>query len=92
MFDGRETHAPLNNGQTFAANLAADLTQQALDAITTHAQAAQAPTAAQLADIVGFELGLFTAQAHDAGAGSLSAGRARRPRQPCKSALLSGNQ
>jgi hypothetical protein len=31
MFDGRETHAPLNNGQTFAANLAADLTQQALD-------------------------------------------------------------
>jgi cytochrome c peroxidase len=73
MFDGRETHAPLNNGQTFAPNLAADLTQQALDAITTHAQAVQAPTAAQLADIVGFELGLFTAQAHDAGAGSLSA-------------------
>jgi hypothetical protein len=73
MFDGRETHAPLNDGQTFAANLAADLTQQAIDAITTHAQGAQVPTAAQLADIVGFELGLFTAQAHDAGAGSLSA-------------------
>jgi len=36
MFDGRETHAPLNNGQTFAANLVADLTQQAIDAITTH--------------------------------------------------------
>ncbi len=73
MFDGRETHQPLNNGETFAANLAADLTQQALDAITTHAQAAQAPTAAQLTDIVDFELGLYTAQAHDANAGSLRA-------------------
>jgi hypothetical protein len=73
MFDGRETHEPLNNGQTFATNLAADLTQQALDAITTHAQAVQAPTAAQLADIVSFELGLFTAQARDANAGSLRA-------------------
>ena len=39
MFDGRETHVPLNNGQTFAANLTTDLTQQALDAITIHAQA-----------------------------------------------------
>lgn len=73
MFDGRETHAPLNNGQTFAANLATDLTQQALDAITIHAQAAQSPTPAELADIVGFELSLFTAQARDADAGSLRA-------------------
>jgi cytochrome c peroxidase len=73
MFDGRETHVPLNNGQTFAANLATDLTQQALDAITIHAQAAQPPTSAQLADIVGFELGLYTAQARDAYAGSLRA-------------------
>ena len=52
MFDGRETHALLNNGQTFLANLNTDLTQQALDAITIHAQAAQPPTASQLADIV----------------------------------------
>jgi cytochrome c peroxidase len=73
MFDGRETHVPLNNGQTFAANLATDLTQQALDAITIHAQAAQPPTSAELADIVGFELGLFSAQARDADAGSLHA-------------------
>lgn len=73
MFDGRETHAALNNGQTFLANLNTDLTQQALDAITIHAQAAQPPTASQLADIVGFELGLFSAQVYDAGAGSLSA-------------------
>jgi hypothetical protein len=73
MFDGRETHVPLNNGQTFLANLNTDLTQQALDAITIHAQAAQPPTASQLADIVRFELGLFSAQVSDADAGSLSA-------------------
>jgi cytochrome c peroxidase len=73
MFDGRETHALLNNGQTFLANLNADLTQQALDAVTIHAQAAQPPTASQLADIVAFELGLFSAQVYDADAGLLSA-------------------
>jgi hypothetical protein len=73
MFDGRETHVPLNDGQTFLANLNADLTQQAIDATTTHAQAAQPPTAGQLADIVGFELGLFSAQVYDADAGSLNA-------------------
>ncbi len=72
MFDGRETHALLNNGQTFLANLNTDLTQQALDAITIHAQAAQPPTASQLADIVRSELGLFSAQVYDARAGSLS--------------------
>jgi cytochrome c peroxidase len=76
MFDGRETHALLNNGQTFATNLNTDLTQQALDAITIHAQASQPPTSAQLADIVGFELGLFSAQVYDANAGSLTAGGA----------------
>lgn len=71
MFDGRETHVPLNDGKTFAVNLATDLTQQALDAITIHAQAGQPPTGAQLADIVGFELGLFSAQARDERAGPL---------------------
>ena len=73
MFDGRETHAPLNNGPTFLANLNTDLTQQALDAITIHAQASQSPTPAELADIVGFELGLFSSQVFDADAGLLSA-------------------
>ena len=73
MFDGRETHALLNNGQTFLANLNTDLTQQAIDATTIHAQAAQPPTASQLADMVGFELGLFSAQVYDANAGLLSA-------------------
>jgi cytochrome c peroxidase len=73
MFDGRETHALLNNGGTFLANLNTDLTQQALDAITIHAQATQPPKASQLADIVRFELGLFSAQVYDAGAGALNA-------------------
>jgi cytochrome c peroxidase len=73
MFDGRETHAPLNALATFPANLSADLTQQAIDATLTHAQATQPPTADQLGDIVGFELGLYTAQAYDYRAGSLSA-------------------
>jgi cytochrome c peroxidase len=49
MFDGRESLTyPLNDGQTFAANLNTDLTQQATDATLTHAQAAQPPTAVQL--------------------------------------------
>jgi cytochrome c peroxidase len=73
MFDGRETHEPLNNGATFLANLNADLTQQAIDATNIHAQAAQPPTPSQLADMVGFELGLFSAQVYDANAGLLSA-------------------
>ena len=73
MFDARETKNPLNNGATFLANLTADLTQQALDATVIHAQAVRAPTDAQLRDIVQFELGLFTAQAHDAKAGPLRA-------------------
>jgi len=77
MFDGRETIAPLNNGQTFQPNLIADLTHQATDATLIHAQAAQAPTAAQLAGIVGFEMGLFTAQARDQRAGQLGAREAQ---------------
>jgi cytochrome c5 len=71
MFDGRETHQPLNVALTFPTNLKMDLTTQALDAINTHTQAVVAPTAAQLADIVAFELGLFTAQSRDDLAGSL---------------------
>ena len=93
MFDGRETHVPLNNGQTFLANLNTDLTQQALDAITIHAQAAQPPTPSQLADIVGFELGLFSAQVYDADAGSLNAnGAVWRTRESGRPAVLSGDQ
>ncbi len=77
MFDGRDTVAPLNAPATFAANLVTDLTQQALEATLGHAQAAAAPTARQLAEIVDFEVNLFSAQSWDRRAGSLRAGRAR---------------
>lgn len=73
MFDGRETIAPLTNGRTFQANLAADLAHQVIDATLEHAQAANPPTDGQVDQIVGFELGLFTAQARDQLAGSLGA-------------------
>jgi cytochrome c peroxidase len=73
MFDGRETKQPLNVRASFPANLAADLTQQAIDAIAIHAQGTQAPSTAQLDDIIGFELSLYTAQSYDDDAGSLRA-------------------
>jgi cytochrome c peroxidase len=77
MFDGRETIAPLNSEQTFFANLIADLTHQAIDATTEHAQATQPPTASQLSQIVDFEMGLYTAQLRDRQAGPLSSGGAQ---------------
>ena len=55
MWDGREP----------------SLQSQAKDATLGHAQATVAPTDAQIADIVAFENGLFTAQEIDARAGSL---------------------
>jgi hypothetical protein len=64
MWDGRETV----KGQSIRA----DLRQQAVDATTGHAQGA-APTPQQIEQIVAFELSLFTAQAIDIGAGSLTA-------------------
>jgi cytochrome c peroxidase len=73
MFDGRETKQPLNVRASFPANLAADLTQQAIDAIAIHAQGTQAPSTAQLDDIIDFELGLYTAQSYDNAAESLRA-------------------
>jgi cytochrome c peroxidase len=71
MFDGRETVAPLNNSQTFAANLMTDLKHQALDATLGHAQASVAPTDAQLNQIAAFESALNSAQAVDSNAGKL---------------------
>jgi len=62
MIDGRESVAPLGEGDTFLANLQTDLKQQASDATTGHAQALKPPNDAQLAEIVDFELGLYTAQ------------------------------
>ena len=71
MFDGRETGAPLTDANTFSTNLTADLTGQAISAVLGHAQGAAPPTAAQLADIVNFEMGLSTAQTHDNNGGDL---------------------
>ena len=68
MWDGRETV----KGQSIRA----DLLTQASDATTGHAQGAP-PAAAQLEQIVDFELSLFTAQTNSRGAGSLTARRAR---------------
>ena len=64
MWDGRETV----KGQAIRV----DLATQASDATTGHAQGAPL-TSAQAEQIVEFELGLFTAQTHDHGAGSLKA-------------------
>lgn len=69
MWDGRETQK--NSTGTFDLN--ASLTQQAIDATLGHAQATNPPTAQQLAQIVGFETALYTAQINDENAGSLSA-------------------
>jgi cytochrome c peroxidase len=73
MFDGRETHASLNNSLTFEANLTSDLMTQAIDATNIHAQAEVPPTLAQQTEIVNFELGLSSAQLADNRAGLLSA-------------------
>jgi cytochrome c peroxidase len=70
MFDGRETLMPLNNAQTVDANMNFDLVDQAKSAVTGHAQGV-APSDAQLAQIVQFEMGLSTAQVRDNAAGSL---------------------
>jgi len=72
MFDGRESYVyPLNNAQTFQANLNTDLTQQAIDATLTHAQANNPPTTTQLSQIVGLEFALNSAQLNDFFAGNL---------------------
>jgi cytochrome c peroxidase len=61
MFDGREP----------------SLTSQAMDATLGHAQANAAPTDAQLAEIVAFETGIYTAQEIDRGIGVLHRDGAR---------------
>ncbi len=71
MWDGRETLLPLDDESTFKANLVFDLKHQALDAILGHSQADKPPSDDQLAEIVSFETGLFTAQLSDDRAGPL---------------------
>jgi cytochrome c peroxidase len=75
MWDGRES-APQTGTQKIAlatnpADLLADLAHQAIDATTGHAQGI-VPTAAQVQDIVNFEMGLSSAQAYDYFAGPLN--------------------
>ncbi len=76
MWDGRESAAQTGTQKitlaTNPADLLADLAHQAIDATTIHAQGA-APTAAQVQDIVNFEMALTTAQGYDYEAGSLTA-------------------
>ena len=58
------------------------LEQQAINATLGHAQALQAPTSAQVAQIVAFENSVYSAQLKDRLAGRLRpGGRQRRPRQ-----------
>ena len=76
MFDGRETVAPLNDPQTFAANLLTDLKHQAMDATLGHAQAAAAPSDEQQTQMAEFELALNSAQAVDDRVGRLDSDHA----------------
>jgi hypothetical protein len=73
MWDARETASPLNLPSAFAANLDADLAAQSANAILTHEQGATAPTSAQLDQLAAFEEGLYSAEATDNNAGSLTA-------------------
>jgi cytochrome c peroxidase len=79
MWDGRESFAPTTQKISFATNpgdLLADLTQQASDAVSIHAEGTVPLTAAQQQGIVAFETGLHTAQTVDMKAGKLTAGGA----------------
>jgi cytochrome c peroxidase len=73
MWDGRESPAAsaLNSEATISQNMTTDLTQQAKDAVATHAQGTVVPSQQQIDDILAFELGLTTAQIYDASAGVL---------------------
>jgi len=70
MWDGRETVFGAIPGKSINLNQA--LTNQATDATLGHAQATQAPTAEQVAQIVAFETALYTAQEVDWNAGFLT--------------------
>lgn len=74
MWDGRESTPPSTQKITYpdTGQLLADLSQQAIDATTGHAQGL-IPTTAQVQDIVTLETSLRTAQAYDYQAGLLNA-------------------
>ncbi len=77
MWDGRENVFVDPAATLKVIDLSTSLANQANDATLGHAQAALALTTAQRQAIVAFELALFTAQASDKAAGSLSAAGAR---------------
>ncbi len=80
MWDGRETVFGAVAGKSI--DLTASLTNQAVDATMGHAQGTLRPSDQQLAQIVGFESALYTAQTNDGNAGSLNAqGGAGGPEQ-----------
>jgi cytochrome c peroxidase len=70
MFDGREFPLPTTQKPFTEQEILASLKQQAIDATEGHAQGSR-PTDEQLAQIVAFETGIFTAQARDNRAGRL---------------------
>src|SRR4029077_167935 len=77
MFDGRESSVqtgttPITSGN-YPQSLLDDLAHQSVDATMGHAQGlAPGPTTAQQQAIVAFEMALYTGQANDNVAGSLS--------------------
>ena len=78
MFDGRESSAATGTTKisfdNYPNSLRSDLMHQSVDATTGHAQGdGSHPTVAEQQQIVDFEMGLFTAQAVSATAGSLNA-------------------
>ncbi|OOG56449.1 cytochrome c peroxidase [Rhodanobacter sp. C03] len=75
MWDGRETAVPFKPPMDAGVDhedLLESLASQARDAITGHEQAAAAPSAAVIDQIVQFESHLFTAQFADQDAGQLN--------------------
>lgn len=72
MWDTRESVSPLSAAATFSANLNSDLSAQAANAIVTHEQGSKALTMPQLAALASFEEDLYTAEATNTQAGSLS--------------------
>jgi cytochrome c peroxidase len=75
MWDGRESTPPSTEKITYVTNpndLLFDLRHQAAAATAGHAQGAVPLPPQQQQEIVDFEMGLYTAQGFDFGAGSLS--------------------
>ena len=76
MFDGRESSTQTGTTpisfSNYPGSLLSNLAHQSVDATTGHAQGVGLTTAQQQA-IVNFEIGLYTAQAQDHGAGNLAA-------------------